>query len=218
MTLLMRQRSRMREPLRRTLLACRFRILTHSGYYRAFANASAPSSIDRTVVVPAHKKFYQYPWSVYGQSNITLQIDGTIVLQQNVSAWPRIDGSCADAINFTTCDQLVVQGSGTIDGQGFEWWVLTLENKLRKGGRPRMFNLYDSSNVEIKDVTMINSPQFHMRFQRVANVTVHGVTIWVNVEKQKVWLCVYLCDLLYSSYVTAHSLCLGTLAQAWKVD
>uniref|UniRef100_A0A7S1GE72 Endo-polygalacturonase n=1 Tax=Bicosoecida sp. CB-2014 TaxID=1486930 RepID=A0A7S1GE72_9STRA len=46
----------------------------------------------------------------------------------------------------------------------------------------------DSVGLELDGVTLVNSPQFHCKFEAVRNVHVHDMTIFVDVWKQKALL------------------------------
>ena len=51
-----------------------------------------------------------------------VQIDGNIIAPSNPFAWKCNDQKCHQWITFENFDGLFIQGSGTINGQGKEWW------------------------------------------------------------------------------------------------
>lgn len=71
---------------------------------------------------------------------------------------------------------IAISGQGTIDGQGAAWWPLA---KTQKGAkRPRMIAFSGCDRILIENVTLRNSPMFHIAISgRSSDVTVRGVTI-----------------------------------------
>lgn len=51
------------------------------------------------------------------------QIDGTMLAPPKVGSWPK---SCLfQWINFKWLHNFTIQGTGTVDGQGSNWWSLS---------------------------------------------------------------------------------------------
>jgi polygalacturonase len=66
--------------------------------------------------------------------------------------------------------------NGSIDGQGTWWWEQHRKKSMLYT-RGRLVELMWSSNVEIKDVTLKNSPFWHLHPYDCTNVTIQRVTI-----------------------------------------
>lgn len=67
-------------------------------------------------------------------------------------------------------------GSGTIDGQGADWWTAYKNGLIST--RPRLVQFTRASNVLVQGITLLNSPNFNLAFSSPnTNVTIHGVTI-----------------------------------------
>ncbi len=66
--------------------------------------------------------------------------------------------------------------NGSIDGQGAWWWRQHKLNKL-KYTRGHLIELLWSSNIEISNVTLRNSPFWTVHPYDCTNVTIRGVTI-----------------------------------------
>ena len=81
---------------------------------------------DRTVFVP-NMTFHCMPvWATH-INNITFQIDGTIMLSKRHHKIPlRKEKKIRDMFFFEDVDGLTVQGVGTVDGQGYMWWIREL--------------------------------------------------------------------------------------------
>lgn len=68
---------------------------------------------------------------------------------------------------------------------GYSWWVATLSGEKAAQSRPDLLNIVQSQHVTLRDLTMLNSPQFHVRMQDVIYVDVRNITIWVDIERQR---------------------------------
>ncbi|HUI29602.1 MAG TPA: glycosyl hydrolase family 28 protein [Candidatus Acidoferrales bacterium] len=70
---------------------------------------------------------------------------------------------------------ITITGNGVIDGQGLPWW--NAYNANNNYPRPRLIQLSHAQNILIENVTLQNSPQFHVSLQYCLNVVVRNVTI-----------------------------------------
>ncbi|HEY3762928.1 MAG TPA: glycosyl hydrolase family 28 protein [Verrucomicrobiae bacterium] len=81
-------------------------------------------------------------------------------------------------INGSGLHDLAISGEGMINGQGIPWWPYARTFGAR---RPIMIRLTSCTNLLIENVTLSNSPMFHIAVSgRMSNVTVRGVTIRAN--------------------------------------
>ncbi|KAL0330039.1 UNVERIFIED_CONTAM: putative polygalacturonase [Sesamum radiatum] len=73
-------------------------------------------------------------------------------------------------------DVVITGDNGTIDGQGETWW-----NKFHKGElqytRPYLIEIMYSENVQISNLTLVNSPSWNVHPIYSRNVIVQGLTI-----------------------------------------
>jgi polygalacturonase len=84
----------------------------------------------------------------------------------------------ANFISGSGLHDIAISGSGTIDGQGIPWWPYA---RVSGVSRPRMIGLSSCSRVLIEQVTLTNSPMFHIAIGgKSSEVTVRGVTIRAN--------------------------------------
>ncbi len=90
----------------------------------------------------------------------------------------KYPGGTRDPDNFISGEDLhdvAITGVGTIDGQGLPWWPFA---KVKGAKRPRMIALGSCERVLIEQVTLKDSPMFHIAISgRSSHVTVRGVTI-----------------------------------------
>jgi polygalacturonase len=106
-------------------------------------------------------------------NNVNLQVNGGAMLQMLPrSSWP----GTSTFINGVGLHDVEISGSGTIDGQGADWWAAyEADHNI---GRPYFINFSGCSNVLIQNVTMQNPPTFHMMLKgNNVNLTIQGITI-----------------------------------------
>jgi polygalacturonase len=112
-------------------------------------------------------------------SSINLHLDGGAILR--MLPLGKYPGGTDDGANFIGGAQLhdvAISGSGMIDGQGTPWWPYA---RVFGARRPRMIALASCDRILIENVTLSNSPMFHIAIQSHSeNVTVRGVTIRAN--------------------------------------
>ncbi|XP_027180671.1 probable polygalacturonase [Coffea eugenioides] len=132
-----------------------------------------------------------------GSFNITsdhftlfLHQDAVLLASQDESEWTVIEplpsygrgrdtegGRYISFIFGTNLTDVVITGdNGTIDGQGEPWW-----DKFHKGElqytRPYLIELLYSDNIQISNLTLVNSPSWNIHPTYSSNVIVQGVTI-----------------------------------------
>ncbi|XP_010519488.1 PREDICTED: probable polygalacturonase isoform X2 [Tarenaya hassleriana] len=124
-----------------------------------------------------------------------IQKGATILASQDESEWPVVAplpsygrGRDAPGPRFSSLifgtnltDVVITGNNGTIDGQGKYWWV-----KYRKGEfkltRPYMIEVLFSDNVQISDITLIDSPSWNVHPVYCKNVIVKGLTILAPID------------------------------------
>jgi len=111
-------------------------------------------------------------------NKINLQIDSGAELQAlPFSEYPGA-GSTSSISNFIQASDdsnVEISGSGTIDGNGSAWW--TAYNSNNNIQRPDLLRFNNDNIILIQNVTLQNSPMFHVAFGSTNNVTVDAITI-----------------------------------------
>ncbi|XP_065858341.1 probable polygalacturonase [Euphorbia lathyris] len=130
-------------------------------------------------------------------SHFTLFLDKDAVLlaSQEESEWPVMeplpsygrgrdtDGGRFSSLIFGTnlTDVVITGANGTIDGQGEVWW-----RKFRNGElnltRPYLIEIMFSTNIQISNITLMNSPSWNVHPVYSSNVVVQGITILAPVN------------------------------------
>lgn len=154
---------------------------------RAFLAANQSPS-DKVVLIPAGNNYTIYNATMSGLRDTALQLDGRLLINNNVTGagWPWSKGFSASnfgSLFFTNCYNLTLGGSGVYDGQGYNFWWANILQKERL--RPHALVVENTQLIEIKDLEFRNSPQFHVKLHGVKRVHVHDFKIIVDVDQQK---------------------------------
>ena len=112
-------------------------------------------------------------------SGINLHMDAGATLRMlPLDQYPGGTTDPEDFISGIRLHDVAISGSGMIDGQGIPWWPFA---RVRGARRPRMIALSACDRVLIEQVTLTNSPMFHIAIRNHSlDVTVRGVTIRAN--------------------------------------
>ncbi|EXB37302.1 putative polygalacturonase [Morus notabilis] len=118
-----------------------------------------------------------------------LHKDAVILGSQDESEWPVIEGlpsygpgkdtdrRFSSLIFGTNLTNVVITGdNGTIDGQGELWWQ-KFRNRELKFTRPFLIEISYSENVQISNLTLVNSANWNIHPVYCSNVIVQGITI-----------------------------------------
>jgi polygalacturonase len=128
-------------------------------------------------------------------SNLELHLDkgATIKFSDDRSVYKLTEGGYEICLSATEAHDIAITGSGTIDGSGRSWWTefrahtAQVRSVGKPGGpttapaplphRPYMVMLINCTRVMVKDVTLSNSPMFHLVPKDCRDVTIDSVTI-----------------------------------------
>ncbi|MGA2180385.1 MAG: glycosyl hydrolase family 28 protein [Verrucomicrobiota bacterium] len=131
-----------------------------------------------TVRIPASGTFLCGPLTM--KNNVNIQIDaGATLKMQPLSVWtglPAQNQTYGNLIYASGATNLEISGSGTIDGQGADWWA---SSGSVFDNRPYMiFFNGNCGRVLIQNVTIQNPPKMHIVFKGSDNnITIQGMTI-----------------------------------------
>jgi polygalacturonase len=91
------------------------------------------------------------------------------------------NGEWIALINVANAKNVAIVGKGVIDGQGAPWWERYRDARAAGASaatnRPRLIHIANSSNILIEDVTLLNSPSFHLVTKDSTDITIQGTTI-----------------------------------------
>jgi polygalacturonase len=166
----------------------------------AFNKAVKSSCINDTIILLENETIYYIPNTDDNSepffeniNNIVFNIDGNIILHDNISAWPLTPkNTYYHMLDIRYSSNITITGQGTIYGNGYEWWKeFALGNIVRQ--RPSLIEFNTSQNIIIQNITLLDSPRFNIYCYNVLNLEVRYMKIWVDIKKQ---------NLIYKNYVS----------------
>jgi polygalacturonase len=128
-----------------------------------------------TVIVPAGT-FLCGPVSL--KSNITFKLEsGAMLKALPYNSYPGAGTSTVTSfINGNGVSNITITGTGTIEGQGADWWTAYKNNNSI--ARPSMIRVTKCTNVNISNITIQNAPNVHVSVERNCDtVNITGLTI-----------------------------------------
>ena len=150
---------------------------------KAASGGTTNGLIGGTVEIPAGTNAYLCG-PIILKNNVNLQIDGGAILRmlpflQYPTTWVTNGSSywftnTPDFISASSLTNIEISGSGAIDGQGLPWWPWANTNNAV---RPSMISWSSCNRQLIQNVTLSNSPMFHIAIGSSKNSTVQGVTV-----------------------------------------
>jgi Glycosyl hydrolases family 28 len=151
----------------------------------ALSAASTGQHGSRQVCIFASQRFYLMNTSVSDVHNVTLRIDGKLIANDNIEAWPTSAdvGHSLAVLYVSDSTKFRVTGNGTFDGQGFRWWTYVVLTGI--DNRPHLVMMTRVDGVEIDSVLALNSPMYHWNIRDAAHVYIHDTEVLVDVEFQR---------------------------------
>jgi polygalacturonase len=128
-----------------------------------------------TVLIPAGR-FLTGPLTLASQINLHLAAEAFLLISDDMANYPAARGRYQDCISVSGAHDIEISGKGTIDGQGKAWWT-AFRNDPSMTHRPYMIKLQNCERVLVHDVTLCNSPMFHLVPQNCIDVTIQGISI-----------------------------------------
>ncbi len=131
-----------------------------------------------TVEVPAGK-FLTGPFALASNLNLHLADEATILISDNRKDFKPTGDGFENCITAEGCHDLEISGNGTIDGQGQTWWdeFRDSRNGPQPPHRPYMIMLTNITRLRLANVTLANSPMFHLVPRLCRDVTIDSIKI-----------------------------------------
>lgn len=170
------------------------RNLGATGDGRTFDTAAIQKALDAcaksggTVEFPAGT-YLSKPLTLHSQTTVKLDAGATLQASTNQLDFMKTPGDwlkakSADFIPFIGGHELegvTFTGSGVIDGGGAAWWGEAEKARRIKPGytlpRPNLVVLEQSRNIRVENITLQNSPKFHLVPSDCEDVVISNVTI-----------------------------------------
>ncbi|KAM4116659.1 hypothetical protein ACB094_02G067700 [Castanea mollissima] len=115
---------------------------------------------------------------------LVFQVDGVLMPPEGPDSWPKAD-SRKQWLVFYRLDQMTFTGKGTIEGNGQKWWELPCKPHRGPNGStlsgpcdsPALIRFFLSTNLVVSGLRILNSPQFHMKFDGCEGVLIDKLSI-----------------------------------------
>ncbi|MED6143613.1 hypothetical protein PIB30_007554 [Stylosanthes scabra] len=118
------------------------------------------------VDIPYGKTFLIHPVDIDGhcRSKITLRILGTIVAPKDPAMWYGLNQR--KWLYFHGLNHLTVEGGGSINGMGHEWWARSCKTNstIPCHPAPTALTFHKCKNLKVNNLTLLNSQQMHLAF------------------------------------------------------
>ncbi|XP_062209169.1 polygalacturonase-like [Phragmites australis] len=147
------------------------------GAWREACNSSEYPSM---FLVPEGKTYVLMPVSFCGPCraiSITAMIRGTLEAPYNRSVW--LDHNLHEWITFEGIDRLRVQGGGTLNGNGQQWWINSckVNKSMRCVTGPTALYFRRCTHLVVEDLEVRDSMQMHVAIAYSWNVLVSKLFI-----------------------------------------
>lgn len=124
------------------------------------------------IVLPTEYMFLIHPIEFIGpcRSKVTIQISGTIVAPEDPDAWQ--DLSHRKWLYFQGVNHLTIEGGGTINGMGQEWWARSCKTNSTNPCKhaPTAITFHRCKYVNVKNLMVLDSQQMHISFTKCLRV------------------------------------------------
>lgn len=134
--------------------------------------------------------YYSRPLTIKTKTTLLIESGATLIATTNQSDFMKVPGdwlkakSGGDFVPFLSGKDLqdvTIAGPGTIEGSGAVWWEAAEAARRKVSGytlpRPNLIVLTRAKNLVVRDVTIQNSPKFHLVPTECDDVLITNVTI-----------------------------------------
>lgn len=153
-------------------------------FVAAWKDACAAESA--TVLVPSGCT-YMITSTIFSgpcKPGLVFQVDGVLSPPTGPDCWPKKD-SPRQWLVFYKLDNMTLTGTGTIEGNGQDWWNLPCKPHRGPNGStlpgpcdsPTLIRFFMSSNLAMTGLRIQNSPMFHVKFDGCEGVLIDRVSI-----------------------------------------
>ena len=136
------------------------------------------------VLLPAPGRYLSRPLTIGDGAHFRIATGATLVAWGDLKTWPSrplsppYRGQLTEGLSFLVAaspggcntsnassfmSDVTIDGGGTIDAQGWRWWAcVNLPGNATCYLRPRTLILYCINNLVVRDITIKDSPMFHI--------------------------------------------------------
>jgi len=141
-----------------------------------------------TVVLPKGR-YYSKPLTIGTRTTLLLEDGATLLASTNQNDFLKVPGdwlkakSNSEFVPFLSgkdLENVTIAGRGVIEGSGHVWWEEAEKARRQVSGftlpRPNLIVLTRAKNLVVRDVTIQNSPKFHLVPTECDDVLITNVT------------------------------------------
>ncbi|KAI5355097.1 hypothetical protein L3X38_007992 [Prunus dulcis] len=150
--------------------------------WTALCGAAAGGDDVPTLTIPGGKTFLLQPSEFEGpckSKSVHVQVSGNLVAPKTPDAWKVCPPH--SWLVFRKVGNLIIDGSGKIDGQGSTWWgedSSLINGKKEKCERPtKALHFLRCDHLRLSGLTHINSPRSHIGISTSNDVEISHLTI-----------------------------------------
>lgn len=115
---------------------------------------------------------------------LVFQVEGVLMPPNGPNCWPEKDSN-KQWLVFYRLDDFSLNGTGTIEGNGEQWWELPCKPHRGPNGStlpgpcdsPSLIRFFMSTNLVVSGLRIQNSPMFHMKFDGCEGVLINKLSI-----------------------------------------
>ncbi|RHN81762.1 putative galacturan 1,4-alpha-galacturonidase [Medicago truncatula] len=169
--------------------------LNTKAFNSAITNLSQYANDGGAQLIVPPGKWLTGSFNLTSHFTLFLQKDAVILASQYESDWPQLPalpsygrgrekpGGRFSSLIFGTnlIDVIITGNNGTIDGQGSTWWD-KFQKKQLKITRPYMIEIMYSDQIQISNLTLVNSPSWFVHPVYSSNIIINGLTILAPVD------------------------------------
>ncbi|KAI3716279.1 hypothetical protein L6452_23507 [Arctium lappa] len=142
--------------------------------------ACSSKAKEARIIIPDGSRCLVRPISLAGPciSKVTLMISGSIVAPRNPDVWHGNDTH--KWLYFHGVNHLTVEGGGTIDGMGKEWWASSCKIDPKNPCRhaPTAITFHRCNNLVVKNLMIVNGQQMQIAFTTCDGVAVSRLGVF----------------------------------------
>ncbi|GAU32354.1 hypothetical protein TSUD_43970 [Trifolium subterraneum] len=164
--------------------------LNTKAFNSAITNLSQYANDGGALLIVPPGKWLTGSFNLTSHFTLFLQKGAVILASQNEADWPQLpvlpsygrgreapDGRFSSLIFGTNLTDVIITGNnGTIDGQGSYWWDKFKQGQL-KLTRPYLIEIMYSDQIQISNLTLVNSPSWFVHPIYSSNIIINGLTI-----------------------------------------
>lgn len=148
---------------------------------QAFADAwKEACALDFAVfLIPEGRTYLVSPLDFKGPcgSSLIVELAGTLIAPSEPHTWNKSNSNAW--LHFSHMNDLTVEGGGTIDGQGQQWWAQSCKTKKTNKchDAPTALRFTAVHNLKVRNLQTVNSPQIHIKLANCYGVQVVNLLV-----------------------------------------